>query len=208
MTSISAADFIRNNDLEGAIERYNKTTARWRDHWWKTVVEIFDSCEKWAKKYIIDRAAQTITAIKQAINRRRTVVKDENTLLYGDIEIAYLNGTIEKDTKEGEKAYFFKFYEDANRPPVFDKIGTTTKRCLDRLKQEIRYYNKAGFEIERVEICEIWDCGNTPAESYESFMRALLIKKFPNTWHKNDRFFGTDIPTSLFTSLCRQYAAL
>lgn len=205
-------DYVYSDDLEGAIERYNGSTSRWKDHWWNCILTIFKANKEWAKKYILDPVAQTISKIveeiKQAIGRRGSIRTGAHTIQWGEVEIDFLNGTDAKDTKSGEKTYFFKFYDRCDAPPVFDKIGTTTKSCLGRLKEEIRYYNKAGFDIERVEVCEIWDCGNTPAESYESFMRALLIKKYPNTWHKNDRFFGTNIPTELFTSLCKQYAAL
>jgi hypothetical protein len=37
-------------------------------------------------------------------------------------------------------------------------------------------------------------------------LRALLIAEFPNTWHKNDRFFGVDIPTERFNTICNQFA--
>lgn len=140
--------------------------------------------------------------------RRQTVKHNERRIFFGDTEINWLNETENKDTNSGEKAYLFRFYEKNNPEPVFSKIGTTAKSCLGRLKDEIRYYNKAGFSINKVEICEIWDCGEMPAESYESFMRALLIKRFPNTWKKNDRFFGVTIPTEIFVNLCQQYAEL
>lgn len=140
--------------------------------------------------------------------RRQTVKHNERRIFFGNTEINWLNETENKDTNSGEKAYLFRFYEKGSSEPVFSKIGTTAKSCLGRLKDEIRYYNKAGFSIVKVEICEIWDCGEMPAESYESFMRALLIKRFPNTWKKNDRFFGVTIPTEIFVNLCQQYAEL
>lgn len=140
--------------------------------------------------------------------RRQTVKHNDRRIFFGNTEINWLNETENKDTISGEKAYLFRFYEKGNSESVFSKIGTTAKSCLGRLKDEIRYYNKAGLSIDKVEICEIWDCGEMPAESYESFMRALLIKRFPNTWKKNDRFFGVTIPTEIFVNLCQQYAEL
>lgn len=146
---------------------------------------------------------ETVTT---TINRRKTIHHSENCIQWGNTKIEWLNNTTEKDNEDGEKVYLFRFYEDKDADPVFSKIGTTTKSCLARLKDEIRYYEKRGFNINYVEICEIWDCQSMPAESYESFMRALLIKKFPNTWKKNDRFFGVSIPTELFIKFCSMYA--
>lgn len=159
---------------------------------------------------LLEEAKAFFSEVVKKVKRTRTQTITENTLMFGDVQIDYLNDTHLVDTPRSEKFYFFKFYDNENsQTPLFDKIGTTSKNCLERLKQEIRYYNnKNGFGIVRVEICAIWDCGEVPAESYESFLRALLIKKYPNTWHKNDRFFGTNIPVETFTKLCKQYAEI
>ena len=37
-------DYIENNDLEGAVERWLKTSARWKMEWFDTCKEIFDNC--------------------------------------------------------------------------------------------------------------------------------------------------------------------
>lgn len=128
---------------------------------------------------------------------------------YRNATVHWLDETQSKDKPDEEKTYLFRFFENEDdTDPIFSKIGTTTKLCRDRIKDEIAYYEKAGFSIAKVEICEIWHCGDTPAESYESYLRALLIKKYPNTWHKNDRFFGVFLPTELFVKLCSQYAKI
>lgn len=143
---------------------------------------------------------------KQNNQQKRTTTQINDTAIcWGSTEIHFLNNCKEKDTACGEKTYLFKFYTE--NEIIFSKIGTTAKNCLQRLKDEIRYYTKRGFNITKVEICEIIDCGETPAESYESYLRALFIKKFPNTWKKNDRFFGISIPVDIFTKLCTEYAA-
>ena len=132
-----------------------------------------------------------------------------NEFRYHSATIYWLDNTQGKDKLDEEKTYLFRFFANSDdTDPIFSKIGTTVKLCRDRIKDEIAYYEKAGFSIEKVEICEIWHCGDTPAESYESYLRALLIKKFPNTWHKNDRFFGVFLPTELFVKLCHQYAEI
>ena len=131
------------------------------------------------------------------------------TCAFSSVEIVCSRALLQKAGADGEKAYLFRFFKDDEKTPVFSKIGTSTRDCYKRLKEEIRYYiAKSGLDITRVEIVEIWNCGNTPAESYESFMRALLIKKYPNTWHKNDRFFGVSISLETFVKLCRQYEEL
>lgn len=190
----------------------------YRDHDVDVVAEVTGYAKATVKNYNRKYSSELADAIaffekveeEEISNRRKTVKTSDTRIQWGETEITWLNGTEEKDTDGGEKAYLFRFYETGKDVPVFSKIGTTTKTCLTRLKQEIRYYNspKAGFDIERVEVCEIWDCGELPAESYESFMRALLIRQFPNTWKKNDRFFGVTIPTETFINLCQQYARL
>jgi len=111
-----------------------------------------------------------------------------------------------QDTEDRtQKVYLFKFYDSKNKP-VFTKIGTTTVSALARLKQEIAYYQK-NFDIAKVKICGIIDCGQTPAEGYESFLRACFIRDFPQAFHKNDRFFDLDIPTDYFFTCCKYYAS-
>lgn len=112
------------------------------------------------------------------------------------------------DTPRTQQAYLFKFYSNNNEIPVFSKIGTTAVSVDKRLRQEIGGYIKAGFDIRYVEVCKIYQCGNMPAEAFESYLRAMLILKYPNTWRKNDRFFGVDVSTPLFIELCNAYKNL
>lgn len=157
------------------------------------------------KRLIVDRWVK-ITPKKPATStRRKTINLSETVLSWGGTEIHFLNNCQNKDTPSGEKTYLFKFYTD--NEIIFSKIGTTARNCLKRLKDEIRYYTKRDFNITKVEICEIIDCQEMPAESFESYLRALLIKKFPNTWKKNDRFFGVNIPVEIFIKLCAEFAA-
>lgn len=124
----------------------------------------------------------------------------------GDVVVPmnYLPGCGE-DVQGQQTTYLFKFYTADTAVPVFSKIGTTAKSVNERLRQEIGEYRKK-FDIRSVDVCRIYDCGELPPESFESFLRCKLIKKFPGTWKKNDRFFGTDIPEELFTALCEQFA--
>lgn len=112
------------------------------------------------------------------------------------------------DTKGEEQVYLIKFFGEDEEKPLFSKIGTTKVSVNSRLRNEIKYYNDHNLDVRSADVCKIVPCGEMPAESYESFLRALLIKKYPNTWHKNDRFFGVDIDTETFVRMCEQFKNL
>ena len=104
--------------------------------------------------------------------------------------------------------YLFKFY-DSDGKLICSKVGTTTRLPEDRMKEEIKSYQKSKDElvasIDHAEICSVIDCGAIPAEGAESQTRALFIRKFPDTFKKNDRFMGVDIPTATFNRVVRTY---
>ena len=101
-----------------------------------------------------------------------------------------------------EAVYFFKFYGEVEL--CFNKIGTSTRNVIARLRDEIGEYSKK-FDIRRVEICCIRACGGMPPEGIESLLRAEFIKQYPTAFRKNDRFFGVDIETAVFNEICNQY---
>ncbi len=111
------------------------------------------------------------------------------------------------DVKGQQSVYLFKFYTKNRELPVFSKIGTTAKSINERLRQEIGEYRRK-FDIRSVDVCKIIDCGEMPAESYESYLRALLMKDYPGTWKRNDRFFGVDVDTERFEELCGIFCAI
>lgn len=113
-----------------------------------------------------------------------------------------------EDTPGAEMLYLFKFFTENLKEPLFSKIGTTTRSVDKRLREEIAYYIKHDLPITSVDVCKIVDCGEMPAECYESLMRGILMKKYPNTWHKNDRFFGVDVPTDEFMKLFEKFSEL
>lgn len=104
-----------------------------------------------------------------------------------------------------EIVYFFKFFSADEL--LFDKIGTTTKNAVSRLRDEIGEYAKK-FPIHRVEIHRIRSCNGIPAEGYESELRGKLIANHPTAFRKNDRFFGANIPAEIFDEICDQYASI
>lgn len=100
---------------------------------------------------------------------------------------------------KGEQAvYFFKFYSEEIL--LFNKVGTSAKDVVARLRDEIGEYSKK-FSIRRVEIHRIRSCGMYPAEGAESALRAELIRQYPTAFRKNDRFFGVDIDPTVFDEI-------
>lgn len=186
--------YIEHNDFEGALERFNETTKQWKRHWFETCETIAKNCIEWTKKYILDPISLSIETAKEIIKYTKT-----RRCSGFIIPMNYLSDCGE-DVKGQQTLYLFKFY-NSNHEIIFSKIGTTKVSVNERLRQEVAEYLKK-FDVASVDVCKIYDCGEMPAESYESFLRATLIKKYPNTWHKNDRFFGVNIPTETFTTLC------
>lgn len=109
------------------------------------------------------------------------------------------------DSDRTNKVYLFKFYDDFGKI-IFTKIGTTTRTCEGRLRDEIGYYiNKGGYPINYVDICRIYETGDIVPELVESAIRANLGKDYMANFKNNDRFMHTDIPTTLFDKLFHEY---
>lgn len=102
--------------------------------------------------------------------------------------------------------YLFKFY-DSDGKLICSKVGTTTRLPEQRLQEEIKYYRNHGIPVESTEICSVIDCGAIPCEGAESITRAAFIRKYPEAFCKNDRFFGVDIPTRTFNQIVKNYLA-
>ena len=117
------------------------------------------------------------------------------------VAMEFMPGCGENLTNE-EAVYFFKFYN--KKELEFNKIGTTAKDVIARLRREIGDYSKE-FDIHRVEIHRIRSCGNRPAEGAESALRAELISQYPEAFRKNDRFFGVDIDPVIFDEILSKY---
>lgn len=106
--------------------------------------------------------------------------------------------------------YLFKFY-DSDGKLVCSKVGTTTRLPEDRMREEIRDYRKSKdpivASIDHAEICSVIDCGAIPCEGAESITRAAFIRKYPDTFKKNDRFMGVDLSTITFNRIVKNYLA-
>jgi hypothetical protein len=100
--------------------------------------------------------------------------------------------------------YLYKFYDDKDEL-ICSKVGTTTRLPEQRLKEEIKYYRQHNIPVERGEMCSVIDCGVIPAEGAESQTRAYFIRKHPDAFHKNDRFFGVDLSVRTFNKVVNEY---
>lgn len=203
----SANEAIEYNDLNYAYAKYKKANNRWREHWWDAVVTIFQKSKKWTEKYILDPVKKELLKIGEKVADVCETVTSELRYHVSGVSINFAPSVESFDIPKTEKIYLFKFFECGKTEPLFTKIGTTTRTCLKRVKEEISYYLKQ-FDLERVDVDAIHDCGDMPAESYESFLRAMFTKKYPNSWKRNDRFFGVDILPSEFSKACAKFAAL
>ena len=102
--------------------------------------------------------------------------------------------------------YLYRFYNSKGEL-ICSKVGTTTRLPEQRLKEEIKYYIKHDIPVEKAEICSVIDCGAIPAEGAESVTRAYFIRKYPDAFCKNDRFFGVDISPITFNRIVKEYLA-
>ena len=108
--------------------------------------------------------------------------------------------------KGREQVYLFKFYHNLDEL-ICSKVGTTTRLPEQRLKEELKYYQDHGIDVDRGEICAVINCGELPAEGAESQLRAAFIKKYPTAFCKNDRFFNVNISVQSFNKIVKEYLA-
>ena len=74
------------------------------------------------------------------------------------------------------------------------------------MKEHLDSYKKLG--VVKILVHRVWDCKNVPAEGFESWFRAWFIKKHPNTFHKNDRFFNVKFDYNEVDNIFNQYVGL
>lgn len=117
--------------------------------------------------------------------------------------VAIRDLTKEVFAKGSNLCYLFKFY-DENGNILFSKVGTTTRTCKQRLTEEMKAYKK-NYPVSYATINHIVDCLSVPPEGLESYCRAMLIKKYPNTFLKNDRFLSVDVSVDDFKQYANEY---
>lgn len=192
----SANYYIRNNDLEGAKARLEASDGRWRPHWYEACEKIFNSCKEWAKFYVLDPINKTVRKILEGKTlfpklRKTDISASEDCI-------------IENNEKNVQKCYLIEFF-DENDESICSKVGTTTRTIQERVREELRSdtYKKMG--AVRCIIHRVYDCGKIPAEGLESLFRANYIRKYPNSFHKNDRFIKQKFDLAEADKICKGY---
>lgn len=188
--------YVDNNDFEGAVERFESTSPRWKGAWFDTCEQIFKQCKEWAKTYILNPLERTIKKITKIATQRKSKYSEAIQILEG----------VELLNEAKEKCYLFRFLDEEDEM-VCSKVGTTTREVLQRLKEELRSntYKKLGCVKAVIE--RVYDCGEIPAEGLESYFRAMYIKKYPQSFKKNDRFMGEFFDLQEADKIVAQYFA-
>ena len=177
-------------------------------------INVFDTYEDTDLKHLqviyLDKHGFTPEEISKwtsyAVSTIKGYVKKFADLVEKAFETFYHITLKAKKVLHGGKqlCYLYKFY-DKNGKLICSKVGTTTRLPEQRLKEEIKYYQKHGIEVETGEICSVIDCGAIPAEGAESITRAYFIRRHPEAFCKNDRFFDVDISTKTFNKVVTDY---
>ena len=166
----SYSDYVLNNDFEGAKERLESTSDRWRQYWFDACQEIFNACKDWAKKYILDPVARAVITIKDFVTKKRP-----------------------RNDEAASNTYLIKMFDDAGNW-VFTKIGKANviaKRMRDFINHE---YKRDGVTIANVEMVKSYEVPNDDlAQVLESLMRNYFRKIYQ--YIPNDRFEAFE-PTS------------
>lgn len=168
MNKPTAEQYLKYNDFLGCLDRWENATKRWKEHWFSTCVAIYQKSKKWAKDFVIDLTNKVIARIPHS-----------NIIEWNCKQVFYPQGT--------ELFYLIRAVDKDNNL-IFSKVGTTTRSITTRMLEHLKYYKNLG--VKRIIIDKVYDCGNIPAECFESYFRAVYIMQYPNTYHKNDRFFG------------------
>jgi len=172
--------YLENNDFEGAKERLENTTGRWVKQWFAVCAEIFKRNKELCKKYVLNPIDYTIKKICNIVTKRLTKYSES---------IQIIEGVDLLDSKEN-KCYLFTFY-DENDNMICSKIGTTTRKVLARLKEELKSSTYKEMGCTKAVINRVYDCKEFPPEGLESYFRSMYILKYPESFQKNDRFMRT-----------------
>lgn len=151
-------EYLAQNDLLGAYQRFGDTTARWKDYWWEVVEEIFHKSEEWAKQYLLD----PIERLLKRITRKRSITLAPKY---------YLNYKVEA---EGCGAYIVEHF-DSNGERLWIKCGKAND-VKSRLVQHFKVDYKG--EAESGTVLGWFSCKNSNhALSMENVIRDYFETK-------------------------------
>ena len=173
--------YINNNDFEGAKERLETTSPSWKKRWFEVCETIFNNCKELAKKYVLNPLNKTISEVGAILTPSKRKSKYQDAI---QVE----NGVDLLDNAT-QKCYLFSFYDEFDNL-VCSKVGTTIRTVRKRLTEELTSDTYKNMGCVRAIVHRVYDCGEMPAEGLESYFRAKYIKKYPNSFKKNDRFIN------------------
>ncbi len=175
----SKESYVERNDFEGALERLNTTSPRWKKDWFTVCETIFKNCIEWAKHYVLNPVTKTIHKIFNVKDEKPKVRKTDI-----DFNADYVFPNLD-DTSQ--KCYLIEFFNEAEES-VASKVGTTIRGLVTRIREELNSKTYKNMGAVRCVVHRVYDCGEIPAEGLESRFRAEYIRKYPNSFCKNDRF--------------------
>ena len=192
MKARSMAQVRKDRDFEEAKARYEACSShRWKNAWWELVYDLWQASKELMKKYVLDPVAHTIQEIKKRVRKSK----------FDDLIICKVKADYEPGT---HLCYLCKCYDEQDAL-VFSKVGTTERTIFKRMKEHLTNYKKYG--VHHVIVEAVIDCGNIPCKGLESDLRAKYIRKYPNEYRAEDRFFQVDIPATEVMELAAAYLA-
>lgn len=174
--------YLENNDFEGAYERWKATSPCWKKRWFDVCEKIYSSSKEWVKTYVLNPVEKVINKITDVRKVVTAKIKKEGIAISEDCKTW-------DDSKGLEKCYLIAFFNE-QMELVCSKVGTTTRSVFQRIREELNSKTYKGMGATYCVINRVYDCGNLPAEGVESMFRAKYIKKYPNSFFKNDHFIS------------------
>lgn len=197
----SYAKCVATNDFLSALENLEHSNARWANHWFECCLTIMENDPHWKAQFQPDPEYcefHPITSDNLAFCSAL-----HSVWFYNGKEIL-TNGRIDLLNEAQQKCYLFRFFNGGNQL-ICSKVGTTTKEILERIKSEFREYAK--LDAVTCIIDRVYDCGHIPAEGMESYFRAEYIRRHPEAFRKNDRFFDVAFDLEDADRICSAYLA-
>ena len=198
MSVMSMSDYKIVGDFEGAKERYESTSRRWKSAWWDVICDIWDNFVQWQEKYDLDRVAMAIIkkVVKKAVKKIAKRARKTRDDIIEKVPVVFAKGT--------KLCYLFKFY-DSNNEVVYTKVGTTERTINERLTEELRDYRKTK-DIKYATVESVFDTGELFPEGVQDYIKGMWMRKYNKYYVRNDRF-ACDIPTENFNTLVTDYLA-
>ena len=197
--SKSANVCIAENDFMSALENLEHANKRWANYWFNCCLKIMEQDPHWKAQFTPD---EEYCEFHPVTAHGKTAQTDFCPVWFYNGKEILTNGRVDLLDNAEQKCYLFRFF-DADGKLVCSKVGTTTKPILIRIKSELREYEK--LDVVTCVIDRIYDCGQIPAEGMESYFRAEYIRRHPEAFRKNDRFFNVAFDLADADRICSAY---